>query len=97
VVGFGEHRERETDAWDPRGEKRREERRREPELEDEVRGVARTERGEWRVCERDERVVVHPRERFFREVDDVKCDRDGDRPFHAGRTPVTNSMTARSI
>lgn len=102
-MGLGEERDREECDDDPasraaaREEQRHGESQRERELEDEVRGVPRTERGERRVRGDDEPIVVHAGERLVDEVRHVERDRDREESLHGRAMADMNSTTARSI
>lgn len=95
---FADEREAVGEVDEARGRERREERDGERDLEDQIRGVARLEVCEGRVCGDDERVVVHRAERFVREVNDVEDRRCAEEALHArAAISETNSTTALSI
>lgn len=100
---FAEQNEPEREEHDATGTQRDEragdDAEREGDLKNEIRRVTRSERREPRPRRGNERVVVHPGERLFDEVREVRDDRDRDQFLHGSEstTPRMKSTTARSI
>jgi hypothetical protein len=106
VVTFGDEREAVDEVDETRRRERRDHGERERDLEHQIRGVTRAERGDEIVRGRDDRIVVHARERFVREVDEVEERGDTQEAIHAREASPpesektiseTNSITALSI
>ena len=98
VMTFGHEREAEEEVDEARWRQGRDQREREGDLEDQIRGVARAERRERCVRGRDDRIIVHAAASFVHEVGELEDRGDVQEALHAREAiSETNSATALSI
>jgi hypothetical protein len=95
VMTFRDEREAEEEVNKTRRRQRCDERERERDLENQVRGVARSERREGRVGRRDDRIIVHAATRLVRDVNELEERGDMQEALHASED--MNWTTALSI